>query len=308
MHDLQKIDLNLLVAFDVLMAERHVTRAAQRLHVGQPAMSASLARLRTLFEDPLLVREGRALVLTPVAESLVASVREALRIIESTLASRRTFDPTQESWTFNVLASDYVLVVMLRQLVSTLRTEAPGVRINVRPLVVDYAEHLRRGLIDLFIFPREIERSGVRLMSEDLFADRLVCAVDADNDVVGGAMTREQFESLPYIACDGGTLVSAAQSQLRALGVDRAIDVTTDGFVVTALLLRGTPFFTVIHERLGLALNTQHGFRLLEPPVPFAPITEAMFWAARHADSPAHQWLREQVRRAAATLQLSEGH
>lgn len=302
MRELQRIDLNLLVAFDAMMAERSVTRAAERMLVGQPAMSASLARLRKLFGDPLLVRDGRTLVPTPVAESLVEPVREALKLVEGMLASRRTFDATQESWTFNVLASDYVLLVMLRRLVSTLREEAPKVRINVRPITADYADRLRRGLVDLFVLPREIEQSGARLLSEDLFTDRLVCAVDADNKLVGDSMSRRQFEALPYLAYDGGVLTSAAQWQLRSQGIDRPIDVTTQSFVVAPLLLQGTPFFTVIHERLGKLLGPLHGLRLIESPVPFTPITEAMFWAARHNESPSHLWLREQVRRAAETL------
>jgi DNA-binding transcriptional LysR family regulator len=302
MSELQKVDLNLLVAFDALMAERNVTRAAERMHVGQPAMSASLARLRKLFNDPLLVREGRALVPTPVAESLVAPVRQALTIVEGALGSRRSFEPAEESRTFTILASDYVLVVMLRELLNTLRKEAPNVRINVRPIAADYPDQLRRGLVDLFIVPRELEGSGVRLLSEDLFSDRLVCAVDADNEVVGESMTMRQFESLPYLAFAGGELTSAAQRQLRAQGMERPIDVATQSFVVAPLLLRGTPFFTVIHERLGRVLGPQNGLRLLESPVPFTPITEAMFWAVRHADSPAHRWLRDRLRKAAAAL------
>lgn len=300
--ELQKVDLNLLVAFDALMAERSVTRAAERLLLGQPAMSASLARLRKLFDDPLLVREGRAMVLTPVAESLVAPVRQALSIVEAALGSRRTFDPAEEPRTFTVLASDYVLVVMLRELVNTLHTVAPNVRINVRPPAGDYPDQLRRGLADLFIFPRELEQSGVRLLSEDLFSDRLVCAVDADNDLVGEIMTRRQLETLPYLAYGGAELTTAAQRQLRAAGVDRPIDVTTQSFVVAPLLLRGTPFFTLIHERLGRVLGPQNGLRLVESEVPFSPILEAMFWAVRVADSPAHQWLRDQVRKAAGAL------
>lgn len=303
MRELQKIDLNLLVAFEALMAERSVTRAAERMFVGQPAMSASLARLRKLVNDPLLVREGRTLVPTPVAESLVAPVSQALTIVESALGSRRSFDPAEESRTFTIMASDYVLVVMLRELLNTLRTVAPNVRINVRPIAADYVDQVRRGLVDLFILPRELERSGVRLLSEDLFSDRLVCAIDADNDVVGTAMTMRQFESLPYLAYDAGALTTAAQRQLRAQGVDRPIDVTTQSFVVAPLLLRGTPFFTVIHERLGQVLGPQNGLRLLDSPVAFTPITEAMFWAVRHEDGPAHQWLREQVRKAAAALE-----
>lgn len=302
MRDLQRVDLNLLVAFDALMAERSVTRAAERMAVGQPAMSASLARLRALFDDPLLVRDGRSLVLTPVAESLVGPVRQSLSLIESVLGQRRTFDPASEARTFSLLASDYVLVVLLRSLLSELRREAPNVRINVRPISADYADQLRRGLIDLFIVPRELEQSGVPLHCEDLFTDRLVCATDVENREVGEVITREQFETLPYLAYEGGALPSSTQKQLRALGIHRPVDVTTQSFVAAPLLLRDTPFFTVVYERLGRSLAAQARIRLLEPPFDLAPVTEAMFWSPRHEDSPAHRWLRERVRQSAASI------
>lgn len=302
MRDLQRVDLNLLVAFDALMAERSVTRAAERMAVGQPAMSASLARLRKLFDDPLLVRDGRAFVPTPVAESLIGPIRQSLSIMEGALGRRRAFDATVDQQTFTLLASDYVLLVLLRSLLSELAAEAPNVRINVRPISGDYADQLRRGQIDLFIVPREIERSGALLHSEDVFRDRFVCAIDVDHPEIGEAISREQFEALPYLSYDGGPLPSAAQLQLRARGVERVIDVTTQSFVVAPLMLRGTRFLTLVHERLGRSLAAQAQIRLLEPPVELTPITEAMFWSPRHQDSPAHRWLRERIRQAAASL------
>ncbi|MFF7941495.1 LysR family transcriptional regulator [Nocardia gamkensis] len=302
MRDLQRVDLNLLVAFDALMAERNVTRAAERMAVGQSAMSASLARLRKLFDDPLLVRDGRMFVPTPVAESLTGPIRQALSIMEATLGRRRTFDPAVDQQTFTLLASDYVLLVLLRSLLNELVAEAPNVRINVRPISADYADQLRRGQIDLFIVPREIERSGAFLHSEDVFRDRFVCAVDIDHPEVGETISLEQFQTLPYLSYDAGPLPSAAQLQLRTRGIERTVDVTTQSFVVAPLMLRATRFLTLVHERLGRILADQARIRLLEPPVDLSPITEAMFWSPRHQDSPAHRWLRERIRESAATL------
>lgn len=112
-HRLQRLDLNLLLAFDVLIEECNVTRAAERLNVGQPAMSASLAKLRKILDDPLLVREGRQLRPTPVALELVSSVREGLDLIGGAVDSRQSFDPATGRRTFTIMASDYVLVLFL---------------------------------------------------------------------------------------------------------------------------------------------------------------------------------------------------
>ncbi|NMO03730.1 LysR family transcriptional regulator [Gordonia sp. TBRC 11910] len=302
MSDLQRIDLNLLVAFDALMAERSVTRAAERMSVGQPAMSASLARLRKLFDDPLLVRDGRGFVLTPMAESLTGPIRQALTLMEGAVGRARAFDPATEHHTFTILASDYVLVVLLRELLNRMADEAPNIRVNVRPITGDYADLLRRGQIDLFIVPREVEESRVSWHSEDLFTDRFVCAVDRDHPQIRDSITLEEFQSLPYLAYDGGPLKSASAMQLQARSVTRTVDVTTQSFVVAPLMLRGTNFLTLLHERFGRAVAEQTGIKLLDPPVELAPITEAMFWGPRHQEDPAHVWLRQQLRRAAGAL------
>ena len=130
---LHRLDLNLLLAFDVLIAECNVTRAAERMSIGQPAMSASLMRLRKFFGDPLLVREGRSLVPTSRALGLIEPIREALDTIESTVRISREFDPRTDHRTFTLMASDYVLLLLLSRLLAELEVEAPNIRFTVRP-------------------------------------------------------------------------------------------------------------------------------------------------------------------------------
>lgn len=300
--DLRGTDLNLLVAFDALMAERSVTRAAERMFVGQSAMSASLARLRKLFDDPLLVREGRTLVSTPVAESMIVPIRSALGLVQGALDQRGSFDPATAHHTFTVLASDYVLLTLLRPLLGGLASEAPGVSINVRPIASDYAERVARGQVDFFVLPRELERSEVTFHSRDLFTDSLVCAVDENHPGIGDSISLEQFRAARYLDYDGGSLPSTAQMQLRALGLERPIDVTTQSFVVVPLMLRNTDFVTLIYERLGRLLAPATGIRLLPPPVPFSPITEALFWGERSQRSAPHRWLRDRISDAAEAV------
>jgi hypothetical protein len=131
--DLAGVDLNLLVAFDALMEERSVTRAASRLSLSQPGMSNTLARLRKLFGDPLLVREGLTLIPTPRADALRQPVRDALAIIGEALAQRTGFDPAQDRATWTVSCSDYSLLMLIGPLVRRLAAEAPGVTSRVPP-------------------------------------------------------------------------------------------------------------------------------------------------------------------------------
>src|ERR1700754_4132374 len=128
------VDLNLLIALDALLSERNVTRAAERTSVGQPAMSASLARLRKHFDDQLLVRQGRQVMPTPLAESLVGPVREALAAVETVLVRSRAFAPRTDRAAFTIVAADYVTMVLLRPLFGAITDEAPYVRISVKPV------------------------------------------------------------------------------------------------------------------------------------------------------------------------------
>lgn len=146
--ELCDVDLNLLVAFDVLLSELSVTRAAQRLCVGQSAMSATLSRLRDLLDDPVLERVGRGLVATPYALSLVKPIREVLDDIEAILAGGAVFDAATAQRTFTVVASDYTSLVFVAPLLVRLAQEAPGVRLWVSPPGDDYVERLKRSKVD----------------------------------------------------------------------------------------------------------------------------------------------------------------
>jgi DNA-binding transcriptional LysR family regulator len=202
--ELRDVDLNLLVAFDALMAERSVTRAAHRLCIGQSAMSSTLTRLRKLFDDPLLIRDGRELVATPYAESLVKPVSEVLDGVAAILAGRTEFDPTRAERTFAVTASDYTMITFITPLLAQLEQEAPGVRLWVSPPGDDYEVRLRRGQLDLLLIPREVLVSYRDFPHQLLFQDRFVCAVDADNDSVGDSISLEEFSLLPYLATSCG--------------------------------------------------------------------------------------------------------
>src|SRR3989440_5727714 len=134
---LSGVDLNLLVALDALLAERSVTRAADRVGLSQPGMSNALARLRRLFGDPLLVREGLALVPTPRAASLRQPVQEALSLIQQALDNRPGFDPAADHATFTVSCSDYSLLMLIGPLVRRLAAAAPGLPIQGLPRAAD---------------------------------------------------------------------------------------------------------------------------------------------------------------------------
>lgn len=305
---LHRLDLNLLLAFDALIAERNVTRAAERMSVGQPAMSASLARLRKFFDDPLLVREGRRLVPTNRALALIAPIRQALDTIESTVRGSREFDPRTARRTFTLMASDYVLLLLLGGLLAELEVEAPHLRFTVRPIAADFADQIDRSRLDLLILPEELVPGSMTARSERLFTDRLVCAVDVDHPDVGEHLTMEQFCTLPFVSFDGTPMQTVTELRFRALGIDRPAEIGTQSFVVQPMMLPGTRLMAVVQERLGQYFAAKAGIRLLAPPVPISATSEAMFWSPRADADPAHLWLRQRVLRSAAALSRAEPH
>ena len=293
--DLRRVDLNLLVAYDLLITERSVSRAAQRMSVGQPAMSAILGRLRKQFGDPLFIREGRGLVPTPLTESLTEPIRDLLSHAEAVLSQNSRFDAATAERTFSVIANDYLTMTFLHPFLARLAVEAPGIRLHIFPTGDDFADQLRRNLVDLLIVPREAMETYAEFPHRVLFRDRYLVAVDEDHPDIGDTISLEQFSTLPYLATSSGHLRSLAEMQLDFLGVPRNVEITT-AFGLAPFLLKGTRLITLIHERLADRVAEAAGLKLLEPPIPrLQPITEIMLWTKRTDGDTSHQWLRQRL-------------
>ena len=280
--NLAGVDLNLLVALDALLAERSVTRAANRVGLSQPGMSNTLARLRKLFDDPLLVREGLGLVPTPRAESLRQPVQEALSLIRHALDDRPGFDPASDHATFTVSCSDYSLLMLIGPLVRRLAAAAPGLTIQVLPRAPDAVRLLRDGEADHVIEPAEI-MPDVTLPKMRLFADRWLCCVWEGTAEVGDRMTMETYLRLGHVVYSAvrGHPVSLPDTYLAQAKVPRRIEFTAT-----------SPCLTM--------------FRFLEPPLPLPSITEMLWWNPRHTVDPAHAWLRARIAEIATELDQAD--
>ncbi|QYN33526.1 LysR family transcriptional regulator [Pseudonocardia sp. DSM 110487] len=292
--DLNRVDLNLLVAFDALMAERSVTAAAARLSVGQSAMSSTLARLRKLLNDPVLVREGRTMVATPVAEALAEPVQQALADIQSMLSGRRSFDPAVDRRVFTVVASSYVAIVLLHPLLVHLAVEAPNIQLRIQPVGDGLDDLFARNTVDLAILPREALAGRNELHHEVLYADDYVVVADRVHPDIGDTITLGQFSELPYLVSSSDLHPSLAEAQLDVLGVPRRVEVAS-GFEVAPFLLRDTRLISLLPRLFACKVEHAADLRLLEPPMPLNPLTEAMLWTRRLDDDPAHTWLRRRL-------------
>lgn len=301
---LRRVDLNLLLPLDALLEHRHVTRAAEAVGIGQSAMSAALARLRRVFDDPLLVRSGRLHELSPLGQSLVEPVRAALVSLEQVLSTRPDFDAGSDERTFTIVASDYVTLILLRPLLERLYDEAPRVAVNVIPVSGATEAELQQSRVDLVIMPRELASGGMhRFPSRELFTDRYVAAVWEHHREVGERIDREDLERLRYVryhgASGGGAFVDR---QLTALGIRTEVALSTQTFTLVPWLLPGTSLFAFVHERLLRATSVRRELRVVECDIPLRPIVETMYWHPVFHNDPAHYWLRERVATLAARL------
>ena len=298
---LDRFDLNLLVMLDALLEERNVTRASERLHVGQSAASGALARLREHFSDELLVSVGRRLELTPLAQSLVEPVRDIVLRTRAALALKPGFDPALAERRFAVCASDYVTTVLLARAVRQLALHAPRLAIDLRSPPKDVLESFERGSIDLLVMPEQYA-SRVSHPQQRLFEDTQICMVRAEHDGVDTALTMDQYMELGHVAVRFGDERSVAFEEwfLPRTGRQRRIECSADSFAVVPQLVVGTQRVATLHKRMAKHFVQHHALRMVDAPFEMPPLIEVMVWPRHLEHDPGHAWLRQQIMAAAA--------
>lgn len=292
----KKIDLNLLVAFDMLLAEQSVSRAARRLGLSQPAMSSALGRLRRLIGDPILVRTTTRMVPTQRAMELVGPVRQILSQIEAALSTPAPFDPASTRRRFRIATNDYVEAVLLPKLVREIAHAAPGVDLEILPLGAAYPEEgLRTGKLDLAIgFTHNVP---VELHSQILFKDRFICAVRSDHPSVGRRLTIRQYAALPHmLVSQAGGVTGIVDSALSMHGLERRVAVTVPHFVIAPHVIAQSDYIVTLAERVARTFAGILPLRLLKPPVVLPAIRVAMAWHERNEHDAAQRWLRDTLR------------
>ena len=290
------VDLNLLVAFDALLAEQSVTRAAGRLGLSQPAMSSALGRLRRLIGDPILVRTATRMVPTQRAMELVGPVRQILAQVELALAAPAPFDPASTRRRFRIATNDYVEAVLLPRLVREIASAAPGIDLEILPLGAAYPEEgLQTGKLDLAIgFAHNVP---VELHSHILFKDKFVCAVRADHPAVGRRLTPRQYAELPHmLVSQTGGVTGIVDNALSMHGLERRVAVTVPHFVIAPHVVAQSDCIVTLAERVARSFAGGLALRLVKPPVFLPAIRVAMTWHERNEHDPAQKWLRDTLR------------
>jgi DNA-binding transcriptional LysR family regulator len=307
--NLLHLDLNLLIALDALLQERSVTLAAERVQRSQPALSASLKRLRHQFQDDLLIRVGNKHELTPLGVQLKSRLSVLLAEVERLFDSRSRFDAERATRQFVLGASDYGQQLLGRAIAAELTECAPNVRLRFEQMsdesVANPEDQIRN--TDGYIFPLGLLEE---LPHIETYHDRWVLMVDADNPVVGDKLTLDQLSKLEWVSAfhRQGSMVPAVR-QLQLLGIHVNVAVATEGFAPIPSFIQGTERIAMIQEGLARQLADPGRFRLLKCPFDVVPLIECFWWHPSLTHDPSHVWFRSVVARAGTRLakELSDG-
>jgi DNA-binding transcriptional LysR family regulator len=251
--DLHLFDLNLLVALDALLTERNVTRAGNRLNLSQSAMSGALARLRHSFHDELLVPVGRQMALTPVAEGLVEPVRDILLRIRETLGSKPQFDPLTATRHISLAVSDYVVEIVIADVLRRARLEAPHMTFEVRGVGRRATEDLESGELDFLISPEGYVSAAHP--TDVLFEDTYTCLAWAGNTSIGTSVTLEEYLNLGHVVVNvaGSEQPGNYDEQfLRRSNFTRRVEISVPAFSLAPQLVVGTDRVATITTRLAV--------------------------------------------------------
>ena len=303
-----RFDLNLLIALDMLLREKNITRAAEKVFVSQPAMSAALHRLRDYFGDPLLVRVGREMELSPRGQSLVDPVREALLLIQTALGSQPSFTAATTQREFTLIMSEEAVPGLLPAILERVSADAPGIRITIELISQNALSRLEYGDADLCLCMDSLRLFDVRAFPETLRSIQLrpvhwICAVDRNHPTVGDSISAEQYFSLPHVfARPNDSTVSAEQLVKRLLGIDISVHITVPSLLHLPLLLPGTRLVATMPERVATMRASADTIKTFPLPVATESLHETLLWHKRNDGDPAHAWFRDLIVRLSQAL------
>ena len=296
---LRNLDLNLIHPLHALLEECHVTRAAKRSFLSQSAMSRALERLREMFEDPLLVRNGRGYERTARGERVLRELESLMPRLEDMVRGER-FDPAQSQEVFRVAMSDHAAMIMLPSLLASVRRAAPHVKLEVSASGADTFEDVAAGRIDTFLCAEEAPPS---LESETLFTWDFVCLVGAALRVRARRLTLKQYLEFEHV------LVEIRQGQqalvdrvLSQLGAKRRVAITLPFFVPAIFAIAQTDLVLTVPRRLAKITTGIAGVHFVEAPREIKSFPYFMAWHPRLTNEPAHKWFHEQLRSAVRTV------
>ncbi|WP_448213753.1 LysR family transcriptional regulator [Colwellia sp. MEBiC06753] len=308
--NISKIDLNLLIYLDVLLREKNVTRAASQLNITQPAMSNGLKRLRTLFNDPILVRTSDGMVPTERARSLSPVIRKILLELEEALQGEEEFNQESSQRVFRIMASDYAASTLIPKLLRNINKIAPNVTIDIMtPSDVNFHD-VEAGKIDMAI--NRFDELPQSFHQKTIWRDGFSCLLSADNEVVTKFNLNTYLASKHVWVSKTGFGVGVGMDPkdvqklgwvdeaLARLGKKRDIKVFTRNYHVAMQLAYEDGLIATLPTKAALLHKNDPNFTILKPPFDIPDIELKMIWSPLLHHDASHIWFRHLVMEAAA--------
>jgi DNA-binding transcriptional LysR family regulator len=293
--DLRQFDLNLLLVLDALLKDRHVTLAARRLGMSQPAVSAALNKLRLLFDDRLFVKRSKGMDPTPRALELERPLVQVLETIHEELLGKTAFDPRTTERTFVLVMGEIGQMVFVGHILARFRSLAPGANVRVvAPAVAEREGLLEDGRADLAIghFPQWLQPN---LFQQRLYSRPLVCVARKKHAALArGPLTLESFAALDHaVVGTESNFQHLYEPELRRLGVRRRVVVELPNMSTAPLVLAQSDLLAILPELLAEIYCRDGALRIVELPFALPAYEVKQFWHRKLDQDPAVTWLRQ---------------
>lgn len=299
--NLDRFDLNLLVAFEALMSEGQVTRAARRLHITQPALSSALARLRSVFGDQLFVKDGKSMRPTLRARELEVPIREALAKVREAIG-RPNFKPESSSVTVRIATSDDLELTLISKVLKRVRSAAPCMKLVIRRVNGVFelpTQELASGALDMAIgpFPQGAHQPSGVVVSAPLYVDQLVCLARENHPTIKRTLSQAQFLDAYHVVVyypEGG--MGIVDQLLMQRGAQRRkIAMAVPHFTTAAFAVGQSDLVASMSSKVAELLRRPAGVRVFKFPFESPKLNYGLYWHGRQTADPAHTWLRDVI-------------
>jgi len=296
---ISRVDLNLFTVFEAIYTEGSVTRASQKLNLTQPAISHALNRLRQMFDDPLFVRQGHAMVSTPLARSIIDPIRRSLRSLEVTLNGVHAFDPASTQKRFNLALRDVLESTILPPLMLRIREHAPQVdlaasHVERRELETELAAGTLDAAIDVLLpLSRDI-------MHTRIYQDSTVVVARKGHPDIDGRLDLDIYRKQDHILASSRRRgLGLEDFELSRFGVERRVQLRCQHYFAACRVVSQTDMLLTMPGRYAHVANEQFGNQILPFPLDVPAFDVFLYWHANVDGDPANVWLREQIMQSA---------
>ena len=304
MANLRTFDLNLLVAFDILLRELNVTRAAEHMFVTQSAMSHSLHRLRQQLDDPLLVKTPTGMKPTERALALIGPVRALLSDMEQLIQPPLEFEPALSTRRFVLAATDYMELLLLPGLSALIEQLAPGIDIHVKRTESAFPlAQLENGSLDVVLGFESVLSPPADLNSRHLFSDQMACVVRHNHPLLQKAPSLDEYLTIPHMLISRtGSHVGLIDQKLSEMGLERRIKLIVPHFLSAPMIVAQTDMVLSLPYRIAEQFQKIANLKLFPVPLDLPSYDLVMIWHQLREKDPAHRWLRDRISTIGRTI------